>query len=170
MMTEWLDIVDENDQVVGRDSRTNIHASGAYHRSSHILLYNTCGEIFVQLRSAMKDSGAGLWDSSAAGHLDSGETYEKCAIRELHEELGVLVDTSKLVALDKLHPDESNGFEFSCIYRVCSDQPLVLQPEEIDAGSWVTPSVLDRWIAKDPEKFTAVFKSIWRLANAQAPS
>jgi hypothetical protein len=28
-----------------------------------------------------KDKCPGLWDSSASGHLDSGEDYDKCAIR-----------------------------------------------------------------------------------------
>ena len=34
-----------------------------------------------------KDSSPGLWDSSASGHLDCGEDYDACAVRELREEL-----------------------------------------------------------------------------------
>ena len=164
-MTEWLDIVDIDDRVIGRDTRPNIHANGAWHRSSHVVLYNSGGQLFVQLRSMNKDSGGGLWDTSAAGHVDSSESYDQCAIRELHEELGIRIDLSSLVRCCKLHPEESNGFEFTCVYSVCSDQPLVLQTEEIDDGVWVLPAELDKWIDSRPEEFTAVFRKIWKQIN-----
>ena len=169
-MTEWLDIVDSEDHVIGRDTRPNIHASGAWHRSSHVVLYNSKGEVFVQLRSMNKDSGGGLWDTSAAGHVDSGESYDDCAIRELHEELGVSVDQSSLVRRCKLLPEERNGFEFTCVYTVSSDQPLVLQAEEIDDGVWVLPVDLDKWIGSRPEEFTDVFSKIWWQINGQSVS
>ena len=35
----------------------------------------------------VKDESPGLWDSSAAGHVESGENYISCANRELKEEL-----------------------------------------------------------------------------------
>ena len=167
-MTEWLDIVDKHDCVIGRDTRPNIHASGAWHRSSHVVLYNSDGEVFVQLRSMNKDSGGGLWDTSAAGHVDSGESYDQCAVRELYEELGVRIDQSSLLRRCKLDPEQRNGFEFTCVYSVCSDQPLMLQTEEIDDGVWMSPADLDRWIASRPEEFTVVFRKIWKQINGQS--
>ena len=166
-MTEWLDIVDEQDCIIGRDTRQNIHATGARHRSSHVVLYNSDGEVFVQLRSMNKDSGGGLWDTSAAGHVDSGETYDQCAVRELYEELGIRIDQSSLIRRCKLHPEQSNGFEFTCVYSVCSNQPLVLQTEEIDDGVWVLPHDLDQWIESRPEEHTEVFREIWKQINDQ---
>ena len=83
-MVEWLDIVDENDTVVGKAPRDQIHRENHRHRSAHIVLFNSQGQVFVQLRSMNKDNSAGLWDTSAAGHVDSGESYEQCAVRELN--------------------------------------------------------------------------------------
>ncbi len=162
-MTEWLDIVDEHDQVIGRDTRSRIHAAGHRHRSSHILLFNTRGEVFVQLRSMKKDYGAGLWDTSAAGHVDSGESYVECAVRELQEELGVQVDPLVLREVGSLSPSERNGFEFTAIYSVCSEQPLVLQRDEIDDGRWLTPESLASCLVESSELFTDTFRDIWAI-------
>ena len=59
------------------------------HRAVHILVFNQRGELFLQKRSMSKDNDPGMWDSSAAGHVDSGESYLDCATREIEEELGV---------------------------------------------------------------------------------
>ena len=162
-MTEWLDIVDRHDSVVGRDTRERIHAEGQLHRSAHIVLFNTAGEVFVQLRSMHKDTNAGLWDTSAAGHVDSGETYLDCAARELAEELGVQVNPNTLCLIGKLQPQERNGFEFTHVYKVSSDQPLTLEHDEIDDGRWLTADDLDSWMRDTPEQFTDVFRTIWAM-------
>ncbi|MDH5356922.1 MAG: NUDIX domain-containing protein, partial [Gammaproteobacteria bacterium] len=86
---ELLDVVDENDIVVGVKTRGEIHAKALMHRAVHILVFNSQGELFIQKRAMTKDENPGQWDSSSAGHVDSGETYLQCAIRELKEELGV---------------------------------------------------------------------------------
>lgn len=162
MSVEWLDIVDEHDRVTGRDTRENIHKSGLYHRSTHVLLFNSRGELFVQLRSLAKDENAGLWDTSAAGHVDSGESYISCAVRELHEELGISLPLSALEHIASFAPQQRNGYEFSQVFKACSDQTLVLQTEEIDDGRWVTPAELDAWIDQNAHDFTDVFRDIWK--------
>ncbi|MCZ6882595.1 MAG: NUDIX domain-containing protein, partial [Gammaproteobacteria bacterium] len=85
---ELLDVVDEDDRIVCVKTRGEIHELGLMHRSVHILVFNSQRQLFIQKRSMSKDNQPGLWDSSAAGHVDSGEDYHSCAIRELAEELG----------------------------------------------------------------------------------
>jgi len=164
-MDEWLDIVDESDTVIGRAPRDRIHAEGHYHRSSHIMLFNSRDQVFVQLRSMNKDNGAGLWDSSAAGHVDSGESYLDCAVRELNEELGIVVAPVALNLVGKLEPQERNGFEFSNIFTLCSEQRLVLQAEEIDDGRWLTPEELNKWILAQQSDFTQAFLEVWKTVG-----
>ena len=89
MGEEWLSEVDEQDVVIGRRRRDEIHRLGLRHRSVHILVFNPGGELFLQRRSLSKDIHPGLWDTSAAGHVDAGEAYERTAWRELGEELGI---------------------------------------------------------------------------------
>lgn len=158
---ELLDVVDENDQVIAVKTRGEIHARGLIHRAIHILLFNSQGEIFLQKRSMNKDENPGLWDSSAAGHVDSGESYESCAIRELNEELGI-DQAPPLEYLFKLPPSEKTGNEHSVIYRCISDRRLTLQAEEIDEGLWLDPAELDRRVSIQDASLTENLQLIWR--------
>ena len=88
MVKDIFDVVNERDEVIGRAPRKEVHAKGLMHRAVHVLVFNGKGQIFLQKRSLKKDREPGKWDSSAAGHVDSGETYDACAVRELHEEIG----------------------------------------------------------------------------------
>ena len=161
---ELLDVVDINDQVIGVKARGEIHALGLMHRAVHILVFNSNGELFIQKRSMNKDECPGQWDSSAAGHVDSGETYLDCAIRELEEELGVLFDPgldSPLEMLFQIQPSEVNGMEHSPIYRCVYDGELQLQAEEIDEGKWVSLAQMDA-LAGDPgSNITDILRMIW---------
>ena len=86
---ELFDVVDEDDTVQRQERRAVVHAEGLLHRAVHVFAFNKRGELFLQKRSGLKDVHPGLWDSSAAGHLDAGEDYEAGAVREVEEELGV---------------------------------------------------------------------------------
>src|SRR2546425_9138230 len=89
MPEEIFDVVNEQDEVIGRQSRSEVHRLGLQHRAVHVLVFNARGQVFLQKRSLTKDRQPGLWDSSASGHLAFGEDYDACAVRELREELGL---------------------------------------------------------------------------------
>jgi len=89
MNTELLSVVDENDCIIDTCPRHIIHATGLRHRAVHILVFNELGQLFLQKRSMKKDLNGGLWDTSAAGHVDADEDYDISAIREVEEELGI---------------------------------------------------------------------------------
>ena len=158
---ELLDVVDENDVVVGVETRGRIHARGLMHRAVHIRLFNSAGEVFLQKRSMSKDEMPGYWDTSAAGHVDSGETYLGCAHREIEEELGIRAD-GELEYLFKLPPTVNTGYEHAMVYRYVFDGPLQLDPEEIDDGEWLTPPALDARVDAGDPTLTDAIALIWR--------
>jgi isopentenyldiphosphate isomerase len=158
---ELLDVVDDNDEVIAVKRRGDIHAQGLMHRAVHILLFNSRGELFLQKRSMSKDEQPGKWDSSAAGHVDSGEDYLDCARREIGEELGVVVN-APLQALFKLPASTRTGNEHCMVYQYFFDGPLVLQVEEIDDGEWVDPAAMDRRVADSDPLLTDAISLIWR--------
>ena len=158
---ELLDVVDADDRVVGVKTRGEIHAQGLMHRAVHILVFNTSGELFIQKRSMSKDNDPGLWDSSAAGHVDSGEDYRSCAIRELGEELG-LSATASLEILFRLSASPITGMEHCIVYRCINEGPFELQAEEIDEGAWISSSEMDRRVSGDDPTMTRVLQYIWK--------
>lgn len=161
MNHELLAVVDENDCVIDTCPRHIIHATGLRHRAVHILVFNGEGRLFLQKRSMNKDLNAGLWDTSAAGHVDAGEDYGSCALREAQEELGIDAGAT-LEPLFKLTATEALGMEFIQVYRCTHDGPFVLAPDEIDEGRWLSQAELSERTANNDPQLTETFKTIWR--------
>ncbi|HEV7924338.1 MAG TPA: NUDIX domain-containing protein [Verrucomicrobiae bacterium] len=161
MSEEIFDIVNERDEVIGRLPRSQVHREKLKHRAVHVLVFNARGEVFLQKRSMAKDCFPGAWDSSASGHVDSGENYDACAVRELGEELGLVIATAP-ARLFKIAACAATGEEFCWVYRLQSEGPFVLQPEEIERGGWFTPARVAEWINQKPGDFASGFVLIWR--------
>ncbi len=159
MQNERLPIVDENDQIIGHQPRWQVHEQGWRHRAVHILVFNSQNQIFMQKRSLLKDLNKGLWDTSAAGHVDPDENYRQAAQRELHEELGI---DARLQFLFKLNACEQNGMEFIEVYRCVHDGPFELNPQEIDEGLWLTPDQLQTQLDAHTLAVTETFRMIWQ--------
>src|SRR6266516_2789427 len=83
MMDERFPIVDKNDRTLRYASRSEVHGNNLRHRAVHILIFNHAGDVYLQQRSRWKDRHPLKWDSSAAGHVAAGETYDDTARREL---------------------------------------------------------------------------------------
>jgi isopentenyldiphosphate isomerase len=156
-----FDIVNERDEVIGQRPRSEIHRLGLKHRAVHVLVFNSRGELFLQKRSMNKDCFPGAWDSSASGHLDSGESYDACAVRELGEEIGLTL-TGSPQRLFKVDACPDTGQEFVWVYRCQAEGPFRLHPEEIERGGWFARAELDRWLAERPGDFASGFIRIWR--------
>ena len=160
MNEDIFDVVNEHDEIIGRELRSVVHARGLRHRAVHVLVFNAAGQLFLQTRSMTKDNDPGLWDSSCSGHVDSGESYAVAAERELMEEIDLLVD-EPMEELFKIEASAGTGWEFAVIYRTESEGPFTLCPEEIDEGRWFTPEEIDNALANEPEKFSPTFKIVW---------
>lgn len=160
MTEEIFDVANERDEVVGRATRNEVHARGLMHRAVHVLVFNSRGEVFLQKRSMTKDKSPGLWDSSASGHVDSGEAYDVCAARELHEELG-LTTTEPPQRLFKLTACEATDQEHVWVYRCEAEGPFALHPQEIECGAWAAPKEVSRRIDENPSTFSSAFRYLW---------
>jgi len=170
MSEEIFDIVNERDEVVGQNTRREVHARGLWHRAVHVLVFNARGEVFLQKRSLKKDIAAGKWDSSASGHLDSGEAYDACAVREVREEIGLELAaktatgaSQPLHRLFKIDARRETGWEFCWVYRCENEGPFVLHPDEIETGAWFAPDAVTQWVSKKPQDFASAFVLIWKM-------
>jgi len=164
MSEDIFDVVNERDQVIDAKRRSYVHAHGLLHRAVHVFVFNSRGEIFLQKRSMLKDRQPGVWDSSCSGHVDSGETYDETAVRELQEEIGLRIN-SPLQKLFKISPCAETDAEFVWVYRCENDGPFQLHPDEIETGDWFAPEFVSKWISEKPQEFATAFVLIWKLFN-----
>lgn len=161
MSDEIFDVVNERDEVIGHELRRIVHRDGLKHRAVHVLVFNMRGEVFMQKRSMSKDSSPGLWDSSASGHLDRGEEYDACAVRELREEIGLVLSAPPRRVF-KVEPCTQTGQEFVWLYQCESEGPFTLHPEEIERGAWFTREQVTQWAGERPQDFAPAFVLLWK--------
>lgn len=164
---EIFDVVNDRDEVIGNKLRREVHRDGDKHRAVHVLVFNSRGELFLQKRSMSKDTHPGVWDSSASGHLDVGEEYDACAIREAREELGLVLENSPK-RLFKIDACLATGQEFVWIYRCEHEGPFTLHPEEIETGGWFAGPSLSKWMAEKPADFAPALLMIWEKLRAES--
>ena len=99
-MDEYIDIVTDTGEPTGKVAlKSEAHKNGWFHNTIHLWLFTGKGEILLQQRSHRKAIYPLLWDVSAAGHIDAGESFETAAIRETHEELGLLLEPENLIKI-----------------------------------------------------------------------
>jgi len=156
---ESLQVVDEEDRPTGGVDRATVHAEKLLHRAVHIFVLNGEGELFLQRRSYRKDTFPRKWDSSAAGHVDVGESYAACAGRELYEELGLAAQAWEI---GQVGASEKTGHEFIRIYQAAADAVPDFNEQEIETGGFFPLPLVDDWMEKRPEDFASGFLECYR--------
>lgn len=142
---EVIDIVDEDDNVIGTSPRGEAYAQGLRHRCAFILARDPQGRIFVHRRTSRKLVFPSLYDMFVGGVVGAGESYDETALREAEEELGVsgLPQPTRLFKF--LYTQESGpGTWWSTVYEVQVDGPVQPQVEEVAWHDFVTEQELER--------------------------
>jgi isopentenyldiphosphate isomerase len=158
---ELLFVVDENNNPVKPLPRKEVHQKGIWHRTSHVWVLNSQGQILCQKRSLLKDSSPGKWEPFFGGHVEPGEEYVDNAFRELQEELGILVSKNDfhLFKINKYErKKEFQGIHFLQWNGEIKD--LKLEKEEIEKVKWFNIDELSKllnyknndWTIKGYEK------------------
>ena len=138
------------------------------HRSAHVFLFDGQGRLFLQQRGKEKDRFPLRYDSSAAGHVAIGESYDRCAERELAEELGVSARVSRLQSFSAC---ADLGWEHVMLYKAVSDGPITVNVNEVENGRFLPLLEIELMIQREPHLFTPDFIYLfsWYMRHARPP-
>jgi len=134
---EMLLIYDENLNVLGSELRSKIHKEGLLHQVVHCWIISELdGEkwIYFQQRSYEKKDFPGLYDISAAGHLNIGKDPKAAVKRETHEEIGITMEEENLKFIgtikETMYLDNFYNNEICEVYFYITENPkFILGPE-----------------------------------------
>ena len=150
---EFIDIVNDKDEVIGKTSYNEIYKRLLSHRIVHVLIYNNKGEMALHLRSKHKSFCPLHWVTPASGHVRSGETYKQAALRELKEELGIKINIKfiyKDLYIDKTKEVGLKKFLTTC--KTIYNGPFKINPKEVEKLEFFSLIKIQEMINND-EKF-----------------
>lgn len=163
-MSELAKVLDKKGHALdyGRPIR-EIHADpNLLCETVHIWIYDPKGFVLLQKRSKNHSSDPGVWDISAAGHVDFGEEPKAAAIREVKEELGLKINPSALNFKDRRYVEHSAKStypglpdyihnEYVVFYFLELDKETTkinLEDGEVDKFEWLPVEVFESEINK----------------------
>jgi len=120
---EYLDVIDESNEVIGKKPRKVVHEKRLRHRTVMFFVISPEGKILVTKRSDNKDFFPGYWSIVLGGHVKSGESYEEALMLEMQEELGTKGEYEKIGSFIK---DIEEEIEHVHLYKV------KVNPDEIN--------------------------------------
>jgi isopentenyldiphosphate isomerase len=144
---EMIDVVNDNDEIIGVASKKDIYDKLLTHRISHVLIFDDEGRMLLQLRGNVKFPYH--WSTSVGGHIKSGETCEDAALREMKEEAGVDVSLEFLFKDTFVHDYGIKKFLY--IYKAVHDGPFICG-EDVEKLEFFTLDEI-REMIKNGEKF-----------------
>ncbi|MBI4895734.1 MAG: NUDIX domain-containing protein [Candidatus Aenigmarchaeota archaeon] len=167
-MKEYFDVVDENDNIIGKELRSVCHNNPKIiHRGIFVIIENELGQLLLEKRSMKKDTNPGKL-AVIGEHNLLGESYEKAAIRGLKEELGI---KAKVKKIDKLKISSKRETEYDEIFisRINSKQIIKFDKNEISEVMWVSIKKLKKEIKQHPKRFSSwslkVLKEYFKLCS-----
>ena len=136
MEYEYIDLYDKNRIPTGMAvQRGSKLPDETYRIVVHVCIFNSKGEMLIQQRQSTKKVFPDMWDLSAGGQVESGETSDMAAQREVYEELGLYIHFSGKRPVAVMNFDEG----FDDIYVIVRDtelSELTIQDEEVKAVGW----------------------------------
>lgn len=172
---EIFDIVDEYGLPTGETiERKLAHTIGARHRTAHIWIAQKMQgrwQVLLQRRALTKDSFPGRYDTSSAGHIQTGDEPLPSALRELEEELGIKACPEDLQFAGTFRIDYEKEFsgklfrdkEIAFVYLYLKEihlSEIVVQKEELDCVEWFDLEETYRECLAHNQKFCVPIKGL----------
>ena len=155
-MDSWLDTVDEQDNIIGKELKSKCHKEKILHRGADVLAFKDSSfkKLLLQKRSKEILTMPGRL-CIPGGHLDLGETYFEGAKREFFEEMhNSKTKDLTFEKLFKFRKDADEDPEFLTIFRTVDPGPFDPDPKEVEEYFFEDINVLLSKIETHPKDFT----------------
>jgi isopentenyldiphosphate isomerase len=164
-MSELIDVIDENNNFTGiKKTKLEAHKNGLWHRAAHIWIYNSKGEILLQLRGKNIDLFPNKWDISVAGHVSAGEEPIESGIREFKEELGLDIkkedleffkikkDSTRFIS-HKIGNVKNNEFCYLYFFKLDNLSKIKIDDDEVQDVKFLHFDKLEKELRNNPDKY-----------------
>ena len=179
MDTEYVIVVDENDKVIGKETKKATHvtkaiAGGLLHRAFSVMLFNSEGELLLQQRAGDKITFPYMFANTCCSHPlyvedelieENAMGVKNAAIRKLENELGITeLNVDDLVFTTKIHYEAAQDAEWAeheidWLLLAKKEVEIVPNPSEVNSVRYVSKDALKQMF-KDMEE-GKVFIAPW---------
>jgi len=157
MEDELLDIVDENDNIIGKDTKNNKFKKGLISRNVVVLIMDKDKRLLIPKRAPDKKTFPNRYDTTVCGNVGLGESNEEAAKREMMEEIGI---ECELTFLHKIYNEfEYEGHKlryFTSVFLGHFDGEVNLNEELVDLQKF-TVEEIKKMIKENKDAFTPGF-------------
>lgn len=137
---EYLDLVDQDDQVTGRMLRSQVYKEGLSNfRVVNAFLRNSEGKLLFPKRQPTKKIAPNGLDFSIGEHVEAGESYDDAIRRGAREELNLDITQTGYRLIGKLTPHEHGTAAFMEVYEINTDEIPPYNPDDFSESSWLDP-------------------------------
>ena len=157
---EYIDIVNDKDEVIGKIlEKEQYKVKPSQLRFINIIIINDSRKILVPRRSSNRKIFPNCYDFSVGGHVNSGETYDEAAYRELYEELGI--KDTKITKIVYFSPYNSKSNTFQTIYMLNYNKEIKdYDKNGISEIFYMTVEEIKDLMNKQPELFKTDYLAV----------
>lgn len=170
--TEYVVLVDEQDQAIGTAEKLEAHEKNLLHRAFSIFIFRNHPDtqqplLLLQQRALSKYHSPGLWTNTCCSHPRPNESILDAATRRLQEEFGF---QAPLKNIGRFHYNAhfpnglaENEIDHVLIGSIGPETIIAPNPEEIHAYRWISLEDLQKELAAEPARFTPWLKQAVEL-------
>lgn len=147
-ISELMDIVDDNDVVIGTMPRKQAYAENMRKRIIYVFVVNPhTHDIALAVRAQNVSWRPLHYAATAGGHVMAGETAEQAAMREMHEEIGVQAPVHLLDKSAITDPTNEQKFIDHVYVAFATPEHIVVDPQEVDRVEFMSLNAAQQFIA-----------------------
>lgn len=146
------------DGVLTPVGKLAVHQRGLRHKAVSVFVMDGA-RVLIQQRAINKYHTPGLWANTCCTHPRWDEDARRCAVRRLHEELGIVGVAPVFADQLEYRADVGAGLtehEVVDVFVAEATSSLVVRanPDEVMATRWVDLSELTAQVQRDPQAYT----------------